>query len=69
MDIRLLILETTRLEELKEFYSYVLDWPPADEEEGSFTLELQKTELEFRQHNGVDEHRSLTCFENGPVLF
>ena len=42
MDIRLLILETTRLEELKEFYSNVLDWPPADEEEGSFTLELQK---------------------------
>ena len=55
MDIRLLILETTRLEELKEFYSYVLDWPPADEEEGSFTLELQKTELEFRQHNGDQE--------------
>jgi hypothetical protein len=52
MNIRLLILETTRLEELKEFYSRVLDWPPADEEEGSFTLELKKTELEFRQHTG-----------------
>lgn len=55
MDIRLLILETTRLEELKEFYSQVLNWPPADEEEGSFTLELQKTELEFRQHSGDQE--------------
>lgn len=52
MNIRLLILETARLEELKEFYSHVLDWPPADEEEGSFTLELQNTELEFRRHNG-----------------
>ena len=55
MNIRLLILETTMLEELKEFYSQVLHWPPADEEEGSFTLELQKTELEFRQHNGDQE--------------
>lgn len=55
MNIRLLILETTRLEELKEFYSRVLNWPPADEEEGSFTLELQDTELEFRQHNGGQE--------------
>lgn len=52
MNIRLLILETSQLEELKEFYSQVLDWPPADEEEGSFTLELQNTELEFRRHNG-----------------
>lgn len=52
MNIRLLILETTKLEELKNFYSHILDWPPADEEEGSFTLELQNTELEFRQHNG-----------------
>jgi catechol-2,3-dioxygenase len=52
MNIRLLILETTLLEELKEFYSRVLDWPPADEEEGSFTLNLQNTELEFRRHNG-----------------
>lgn len=55
MNIRLLILETTRLEELKAFYSQVLDWPPADEEEGSFTLELQSTELEFRRHIGDQE--------------
>jgi catechol 2,3-dioxygenase-like lactoylglutathione lyase family enzyme len=52
MDIRLLILETARLEELKDFYSQVLGWPPTDEEDGSFTLELQKSELEFRQHTG-----------------
>lgn len=52
MNIRLLILETTRLEELKDFYTRVLDWPPADESEGSFTLELQDTEIEFRRHMG-----------------
>lgn len=55
MNIRLLILETTRLEELKEFYTHVLEWSPADEEEGSFTLELQETELEFRQHQGEQQ--------------
>ncbi len=52
MNIRLLILETTRLDELKEFYTQVLDWSPADEEEGSFTLDMQETELEFRHHQG-----------------
>jgi catechol 2,3-dioxygenase-like lactoylglutathione lyase family enzyme len=52
MNIRLLILETTRLEELKDFYSRVLNWPPADETDTSFTLELQNTEIEFRQHTG-----------------
>jgi catechol-2,3-dioxygenase len=52
MNIRLLVLQTSKLEELKEFYSEVLDWPPADEEDDSLTLEMRNTELEFRRHTG-----------------